>query len=64
MNRLVIALIAGLIALYVLFSSMYVVNAREQAIVAAGEMLKDLDGAVLDGACGNWAHGEGDTCCE
>ena len=33
MNRLVIALIAGLIALYVLFSSMYVVNAREQAIV-------------------------------
>jgi membrane protease subunit HflC len=33
MNRLVIAAIAGLIALYVLFSSMYVVNAREQAIV-------------------------------
>lgn len=33
MNRLVIAVIAGLAALYVLFSSMYVVNAREQAIV-------------------------------
>ena len=33
MNRVVIAVIAGLIALYVLFSSMYVVNAREQAIV-------------------------------
>lgn len=33
MNRLVIAVVAGLIALYVLFSSMYVVNAREQAIV-------------------------------
>jgi membrane protease subunit HflC len=33
MNRIVIAVIAGLIALYVLFSSMYVVNAREQAIV-------------------------------
>jgi len=33
MNRLVIAAIAGLVALYVLFSSIYVVNARQQAIV-------------------------------
>jgi modulator of FtsH protease HflC len=33
MNRIVIAVVAALIALYVLFSSMYVVNAREQAIV-------------------------------
>jgi membrane protease subunit HflC len=33
MNRLIVAAIAGVIVLYVLFSSMYVVNEREQAIV-------------------------------
>lgn len=42
MNRLVIAVIAGLIALYVLFSSMYVVNEREQAIVVRFGAIMDV----------------------
>ena len=42
MNRLVVAAIAGLIALYVLFSSMYVVNAREQAIVVRFGAIVDV----------------------
>jgi len=42
MNRLVVAVIAGLIALYVLFSSMYVVNEREQAIVVRFGAIMDV----------------------
>lgn len=42
MNRIVIAVIAALVALYVLFSSMYVVNEREQAIVVRFGAITDV----------------------
>ena len=43
MNRLVIAIVALVIAAYVLFSSLFIVNEREQAIVMRfGEITREI----------------------
>ena len=43
MNRLIIAIVAVVIAAYVLFSSLFIVNEREQAIVMRfGEITREI----------------------